>query len=377
MVASSDVVVVGGGIIGLAIARQAARAGLSVRLLEKGQPGRESSGAAAGMLGVHLESERIGPLDALALESRGLYADFARQVESESGIDPALTREGALLLAGPGEPAASLERRCALHRAAGLRVEHLGADDLRRLEPGLAPGVEGALFLPDEACVDNVLLVRGLHLAASRAGVRVHAGTPVSHLLVEDGRVVGVAAAAERFPASAVVIAAGAWSGGIDGPGSPALPTHPVRGQIVCFDPPEPAFRRILFREAFYLVRRRAGRVLAGSTMERVGFDARVTAAALASLTGAALALVPALGDAPFHSAWAGLRPATDDGLPAIGRGALPGLLYACGHLRNGILLAPVTARLVVALLRGQDPGMDLAPFSPLRFATAAGPRGR
>jgi glycine oxidase len=235
------------------------------------------------------------------------------------------------------------------------------------MEPSLHSDWREALYLPRDVTVDNVLLMRGLERSAGRAGARLQSGTPVVSLLVESGRVAGVMAAGGRLPAGAVVIAAGAWSGEIAGPGVPPLPSHPVRGQIVCFGP-APVPLHPLFTHGFYLVPRRDGRVLAGSTMERAGFDASVTGSGLACLSAKALALVPALGDAPFHSAWAGLRPATPDDLPAIGRAAVPGLLYACGHLRNGILLAPITARLVTRLLRDEDPGIDLAPFDPRRF---------
>ena len=147
------------------------------------------------------------------------------------------------------------------------------------------------------------------------------------------------------------------------------MPSAPVRGQIVCLGPAAIPGRP-LYSDDFYLVPRRDGRVLAGSTMERAGFDKRVTASAIAALTAAAFALVPGLRDASFHSAWAGLRPATGDDLPALGRGAAAGLLHACGHLRQGILLAPVTALVILRLLRGEDPGFDLAAFDPRRFGT-------
>ncbi len=382
-----DVLVVGGGIIGLAIAREAARAGLRVRLLEKGEIGREASSAAAGLLGPQLGAERPDPLLSLCLASRDLYPAFAREVADESGLDPALLDPGTLVVATGGGEAETLDRQCAFQRSIGLSAERVRGGELRRLEPSLSEDWVEGLYLPRDRSVDNVLLVQGLERAAERRGARLRRGARVDRLLVQDGRVVGVQAGPERLGAGAVVIAAGAWSGEIAGDGLAPVPSAPVRGQIVCLGPAAVPGRP-LHAGDFYLVPRRDGRVLAGSTMERAGFDRRVTAAAIATLTAAAIALVPALRDAPFHSAWAGLRPATGDDLPAIGRGAAPGLLYACGHLRQGVLLAPVTAVVILRLLQGEDPGFDLAAFDPRRFqdvvtggdrspAPAAGVRAR
>jgi glycine oxidase len=362
-----DVVVVGGGIIGCAIAREAARAGLRVRLLEKSVIGGEASGAAAGLLSPQAEADRLDPLFQLCLASRDLFPDFARQVAEESGLDPALSERGTLVVARRGAEAESLDRRAFFQRSLGLAAERLGGEALRRMEPALHPDWSEGLYLPRDFTVDNILLVRALALAAARLGARLLSGARAERLVVESGRVVGVESGGERVRGGAVVVAAGAWSAEIAGPGVGPLPSHPVRGQIVCFGPsPVPAHP--LFTHDCYLVPRRDGRVLAGSTMERAGFDKSVTGSGLAGLSASALALVPALSDAPFHSAWAGLRPATPDELPAIGRARTPGLLYACGHLRNGILLAPLTARVVTRLLADEDPGMDLSPFDPSRF---------
>jgi glycine oxidase len=366
----TDLLVVGGGIIGLSIAREAALSGLSVALFEKGQPGQEASGASAGMLAAQIEADHPDPLLSLGLESRALWSDFARAVQAESGIDPGLTGEGTLLIAEDRDSAAGLERRFAFQRSAGLEVSRLERDAAVGLEPSLAASrCELALHLPRDVSLDPVLFLRGLGRAAARAGAAIRAGAPAERLVVRSGRVVGIESNGERHEAATTVVASGAWAGGLRGEGIPPLPAHPVRGQIICFDPPRPPIRHCLSSEACYLVPRRDGRLLVGSTMERVGFDTRVTAGAIAALTSAAIDMVPSLGAAPFHSAWAGLRPATADELPAIGPAAIPGLLYACGHLRNGILLAPITARLITRLVRGEDPGLDLAPFDPRRFA--------
>ena len=375
MAESPDVLIVGGGIIGLSIARETARAGLTVRLLEKGEPGCEASGAAAGMLAPLVETDLAGPLRALGLESLDLYPALVGAVREESGIDPEVIEDGTLLLAGGGSQGVpDLDRHAGVLRALALPFERLGSADLRRLEPSLARGFTAGLLLPRDGSVDNVLLVRALHVAAARAGARIDAGTWATRLLVDRGRVTGVETAGGRLVAGSVVVAAGAWSGGLTGQGIPPLRTRPVRGQMVCLDAPGPPFRRILCSGEGYLVRRRDGRILAGSTLEEVGFDKSVTASGVAALLGAAVGMVPSLAAARVLAMWAGLRPATEDGLPAIGPGPAPGLFYACGHFRNGILLAPATARILSRLLRGEAPGTDLGPCDPLRLTSSSGP---
>lgn len=374
MTQSPDVIVIGGGIIGLSIAREAALSGLSTHLIEQGEPGCGSSSAAAGMLMPHIENIRSSPLQPLALESRRLYGEFTDRVMRESGLDPHLLNEGSVLLARSDEGDAAIDTRASHLRESGLRVERLTPEDLARLEPGLAAGLTGGLLLSDDASVDNVILVRALHRAALRAGARIESGVRVRRLHTDHGRIVGVESDSGRCPAGAVVVAAGAWSGNLHAEEMPTPPTHPVRGQIVCLQPDTSPIRRIISVGPIYLVRRHDGRILIGSTMERVGFDTTTTAEGIATLLRDGLALVPALRRATLHSAWAGLRPATEDGLPAIGPGALPGLLYATGHLRHGILLAPITARLIVRLLRGENIGWDLSPFDPCRLvSTPAG----
>jgi len=373
-----DVAVVGGGIIGLTIAREAAHAGLRVRLFERGRIGAEASGAAAGLLSPQAEAEPGDPLFLLGLASRDLYPDFVDRVTAESGLDPALSRRGTLVVAAPGAEALELDRRGTFLRSLDLPAERVEGDALRRIEPSIHPDLSEGLWLPRDLSVDNVVLLQGLRRSVERLGVVLQEGTKVDRLLIEKGRVVGLEAAGARVPAGDVVLAAGAWSGEIAGPGLPPLPAYPVRGQIVCFGP-APAPGLPLFGRDGYLVPRRDGRVLAGSTMERAGYDTSVTGEGLRRLCAMAMALVPDLARAPFHSAWAGLRPALPDGLPAIGRTAA-GLLCACGHLRNGILLAPITARIIARLVAGEDPGFDLSPYDPLRFVggerRAEEPRG-
>jgi glycine oxidase len=361
-----DVVIVGGGVIGLAIAREAAASGLSVQLLEKSDTGTEASGASAGMLAAQIEAHEAGPLLSLAVKSRDLYPAFLRDLEAETGLGVDLRTEGALVVGRDDGEMRTLEQEASVQQALGLPLAWLGPDELASCEPGLARELCGGFHLPREHSLDPVLLTRALRRSAEAKGAliashveatRIEAG-PVRAVLTADG---------ERYPAGAIVLAAGAWSSSLGGCGFTPPPSEPVRGQIVCFRAPGLLSHIVVGRDA-YLVPRGDGRVLVGSTMERAGFDRSVTALGLARLTSAALLLVPALAQAPLHGAWAGLRPGSPDGLPVIGRLG-DGVYAACGHLRQGVTLAPMTARLVAALVAGKDPEVDLTPFRPERFA--------
>ncbi|HYV17611.1 MAG TPA: glycine oxidase ThiO [Verrucomicrobiae bacterium] len=363
-----DVVVVGGGVIGLGIAREGARAGMSVCLLERGETGGEATGASAGMLAAQLEAHEAAPLRSLALRSRELYPDFVRQVEAEADLSVDLRREGAVVVALDEAGRSELGRQAKDQHRLGLEVETLSREELLRLEPAVCREAIGGIRLPHEHTLDPRLLAAALRRAAERAGAEIRTGAEVAELLAEHGVVRGVRTAdGHEVRAREVVVAAGAWSGALAVPGMTAPPSEPVRGQMLCFLAPG-LLRHVVASEDIYLVPRSDGRVLAGATMEKAGFDRRVTGAGLARLSAAALRLVPALADAVFHSAWAGLRPAAPDGLPAIGRAA-PGLVYACGHLRNGIVLAPITAVMVGRLLGGGSLDSAAAPFDPKRFA--------
>jgi glycine oxidase len=372
MTTSTAVLVIGGGAIGLAVARAAARAGMSVRLLERGAVGGEASGASAGMLAAQLESHAPATLQALSLRSRDLYPGFVQEIEAESGVAIDLQKAGAILVACDASSAAEIEATHRVQRRGGLPGELLDGRGLRQREAAITERAVRGLHLPLEWSLDPPRLIRALRIAAERAGVELLERREVRRIDVESGRIAGVTTAdGDRFATAQVVVAAGAWSGLLDGVAAP--PLEPVRGQIVCFDAPG-LLRHVVADGAVYLVPRGDGRILAGSTMERVGFDRRVTASGLAGLASAAIELVPPLGSAAFRTAWAGLRPGAPDGLPLIGAGEIEGLFYACGHLRHGIVLTPITAQIVERLLRGAEPGVALEPYSPRRFDGAGPP---
>jgi glycine oxidase len=368
---AQDVVVVGGGVIGLAIARDLAAAGMSVRLLEKSEPGSEASGASAGMLAAQIEAHEASPLLSLALASRDLYPAFLRALEEETGLGVDLRTEGALVVGRDAEERRTLEREAKAQQALGLGLAWLEPDALLRKEPVLSADLCGGFHLAQEHSLDPVRLTRALRRSAEAKGAVIAARTEVTFIEAGAGGPRAVLTAdGGRVAADAVVLAAGAWSSTVGGAGFTPPPAEPVRGQIVCFRAPGLLSHIVVGRNA-YLVPRGDGRIVVGSTMERAGFDRSVTAAGLARLTTEAIRLVPALADKPLYGAWAGLRPGSPDGLPILGRVA-DGVFVACGHLRQGVTLAPITARLITALVQGRDPGFDLTPFRPERFGAAA-----
>ncbi len=366
---ASDVIVVGGGIIGCAIAYALAKEGISVRLIERQEPGCEASRAAAGMLAPQSEvmHEPHGPFFELCRASLHLYPDFIAEIEEVTGLSIEYRREGALFLAfdfAEGEVlAAAYEKQ----KAIGLAIEDLTADEVREREPALSEAVQMALLLPEDHQVDNQKLMEALPLAAQRRGVEILTGQPVLGLMREKDRVVGVRTSHDVYTAACVINCAGAWAATVDPHRHPPLPVKPIRGQIVVLRTRAPLLEHVVHSANCYIVPRRDGRLLVGSTMEDVGYEKRVTADALLRLLSAARQVLPAIERSTFVEAWAGFRPDTPDHLPILGE-AEPGLLIATGHFRNGILLAPITARLIAELVTSGQASRDLTPFHPHRF---------
>jgi glycine oxidase len=363
-----DVLIVGGGVMGCSIALRLAQGGAKVTVLERAIPGAEASSAAGGILAPQMESHGPGPFLDLCLRSRGLYPAFARELLELSGIDVAYRECGLLRAAFTPEAAHPLEADAAWQKGLGLRAELLTGDEARKLEPNLSPRVVAALHLPDDHQVDNRLLTRALSMAAARAGAGFRTGY-VRGIAQEGGRAVGVDLDGETLRADAVVVAAGSWSGLVAGARVNPQVVRPARGQMVQLQTRLPVLSHVVFSDKGYVVPRADGRLLAGSTMELVGFEKQVTAEGLARILSMAIELCPALADAPVQEFWAGLRPYTEDHLPIIGRGPMDGLFLATGHFRNGILLTPITAKLVAQVVLGQAPSVDLRPFRYDRFA--------
>jgi glycine oxidase len=369
---SYDALIVGAGVIGLACAWRAARAGARVCVLEREYPAAGATGVAAGMLApVGEASWGEETLLSLNLDSLRRWPDFASELEADAGDQVGYAECGALHVALDRDESEALRRRHELHRRLGLESEWLRGSDCRRVEPGLATAVRGGVHARDEAAVDPRRLAGALLAALERRGVPVEAGAEVVaaerdagswHLTIADGR---------QIAAPIVVIASGAWSAADWLPVEAPLPVRPVKGEILTLrgDPDGPVCAGIVAGDRVYVVPRGDGRLIVGATVEEAGFDATVTAGGVHELLREAYRLLPEIAELELAETSAGLRPGTPDNAPLIGRAA-EGLIAATGHFRNGILQAPVTADSVAALLEGQEPPHDLDPFSPLRFSS-------
>jgi glycine oxidase len=312
------------------------------------------------------------PLLELGAASAALYPEFIGQLQSQTGIDSGYQRYGTLVVARDGDEAQALERELEVHRRLGLDVARLRPSEARRLEPALAPSIRLALEVRGDHAVDPRRLTEALAAAVQTAGAQLRSEVRVTELLSEDGHVRGVALQdGAEVQAEQVVVAAGAWAGELTGiPSEAVIPVHPVKGQVVRLHDPagHGLLTRVIRAGGSYLVPRADGRYVLGATMEERGFDTTVTAGAMFELLRDAAEVVPGISELVVDELMAGLRPATPDGLPAIGAGALPGLHWAVGHFRNGILLAPITAQIVVAELLGEDPPEVAAPVAASRW---------
>ena len=356
---TADVVVVGGGLVGLAVAAAAAARGASVCLITESRTG-EASAAGAGMLAPGAESDALqgDAVIRFAVAGRDLFPAYLAALRERTDIDVPLDRTGILELAIEHEP-----------RSHPAGSEWLDARALRTLEPTLAP-FPGALLHPYDGSVDNVVLLQAMRrLVRTYSRVTVVAGRARA-LDTSGARPRVILAGDEAVEGASVVVAGGAWVAQLGGLPRP-LPVRPVRGQMLSLG--ASGLSHVTYGGGGYLVPRTGGRTLVGATMEHVGYDNSTTAEARASLTAIAARLSPALGAAPLLSHWAGLRPVTPDALPILGHdSAAPGVLYACGHGRNGILLAPITGETIGAMAVGESPSFDLTPFSVDRFAQKA-----
>jgi glycine oxidase len=363
-----DVTVIGAGIIGLSVAWHLAREGASVTVLERGTVGCGASGAAAGMLAPLAEAKKPGAFVELGMASLRRYPDFIEALKEEAGLDPNCGGSGLLRVALDEAGAQALCTASEWQEAAGLRVEQLSSEEVRRLEPELTDKVVAAVLSRDEQQFDPVVLTNALAIACRHRGVDVREGCAVTGLKYDGSFIRAVQTMDGPIPCGKVVVAGGAWSEEIGRHLNVALPVFPVRGQIMALNMEPPTLRHTIYAHHGYLVPRGNGRIIVGATAEEAGFDCRPTAGGMAWLLETARSLVPKLSEASFDSVWAGLRPATPDGLPIIGR--LPGYenaYAATGHFRNGILLAPITGALVTDLiLKGEK--RDLQPFLPERF---------
>jgi glycine oxidase len=344
--------IVGGGIIGLAIAYELAKRGGQVSLFEQGEPGHGASWAGAGMLAPFTEAIEDAQLLALMLDSLERYPNFAASVSADSGIDPQLGLDGILDIAVDEKKFQELQKRTRVLDSLGRKYELLGARETLALEPVLCADVRGSLLVHAEGQIDNRRLGRALRRACERSGVAIRSNCAVLAIEADDRRVLGVRTSAGFAAAHIVINAAGAWASGLLVPNQIRMAAvMPVKGQMLSLEIPKGLMRHVTWADGVYFVPRSDGRLLVGATVEDAGFDVRVTAHGIAYLLNRALKAAPALRNFTISETWAGLRPGTRDGRPLIGRTELEGYYLATGHYRNGILLAPATAAIIADLL--------------------------
>lgn len=362
---TADVILVGGGVMGCASALALAEGGARVLVLERSVPGAEASSAAAGILGAQTEAREAGPFFELARMSRSRYPAWTEHLKRATGIDVGYRPCGVLRVTFEKTEREKLAREIEWQRGAGLELEELDAAGVGRLEPSVSAMACYGVHFAEDGRVDPPLLLKALHIAAAAAGARFQSGTYVRSVDVVDGQVRGVKLEdGTRIASAQVVLAAGSWSTLVEGvPLDPAA-VRPARGQIVELETSEPVLGRVVVGPACYLVPRDDGRLLVGSTLEFVGYRREVTALAVRNLLSAAIEIAPSLADAALNRTWSNFRPYTARGTPFIGPTEIAGLILATGHHRNGILLAPITAEIVRALVVGQKPPIDLAAFA-------------
>ena len=361
---SWDAIIIGAGIIGLSLAIELRKHGLSVLVIERGEPGREASSAAAGMI-VGSGSELPSSLQTLAAESARLYPEFAHEVEDESGMKVDLRQQGTILLSASANFPSG--------------AEMLSTDELQSLEPALFkssdtnPGLRPLSATHDrntcqaayirERSVDPRALVAAAIRSARHRGVDISSGNEVRSLITSGERVSGVQTDKTAYSAEIVANCAGAWAGSI----APKFPVQPVKGQMVAIVG-GPAMQHVVRADEIYLVPRSDGRIVIGSTLEDAGYNKQTEIDTIQRLLHSARELVPALAGAKIHEDWAGLRPATPDHLPVLGETSIRGYFVAGGHYRDGILLAPITAKVMTELILRKPASHDLSAFSPTRF---------
>ncbi len=375
MAQSSDVVIVGGGVIGLSIAYALAREGVPSTVLDRRELAREASWAGAGLIPPIAERTLANPNPIVEFRSWSarLYPDWTAGLREETGIDTGYRRTGGVDVAWTEREEQALRASAGQWRAEGIAYERLAPGDYGRVEPALNPDLEAVYYLPDRAQVRNPRLLQALTAAVSRRGVRLRPWHSVEGYGIQRGRVTSIRTSVGEIPCGMVVMAAGAWSGPLLESIGVHTPTPPLKGQIVLLKGEGPLIRRIVEHGKNYLVPRDDGRILVGATEQDAGFDTRPTLEASRSLLDEALRICPILENADVEATWAGLRPGSIDSRPYIGPAPdLENLIVATGHRRAGLQLAPATAEVVADLVLGRPSRLDLNAFRPGRLPTTS-----
>jgi len=386
-----DVLIIGGGLIGCSIALRLAQARLRVVVIERGEPGAEASSAAAGMIAPQGEATGFDQFFDLCQASRDLYPGFVAGVEDLAGTSVGYHREGALLLAADEGQQAELDHIYRAQSGHGLSIERLSPEEVHRRARGLSPQITGGLFVAGDHWVDNERLASAVAAAGRRAGVTFLTRTSVTRLVQREHRLVGAelstsdgseaahastpSSVAANISAGSFVLAAGCWSSELAASIGIDLPMQPCRGQMIEFEP-DPSDRKLplVVRAGHHYMVPHATRTLAGTTAEYAGFGKVVTGEGLRSILEGVGRIAPLVGGLRFRRAWAGLRPDTADHRPILGHGSISNLIFATGHFRNGILLAPITAQLISELILHGSSSVSLDPYGPGRFVAVPVP---
>jgi glycine oxidase len=369
----SDVVIIGGGIIGCSVALRLVQARLKVCVLDRGEPGAEASSAAAGMIAPQGEIAEPDAFFELCAASRDLYPSFVAEIEEISGQAVGYRRDGILLVAVSDEERNALDKIYQGQTAHGLQLEKLSAEAVRGRVAGLSSEIQSGLFVPGDHWVDNERLTRALVETCRRLGVEFCNGSGVTRINTRGGRVQSVQTGTSPGPgnieisAGHFVLAAGCWSRELAAPLGVSLPVEPCRGQMIEFE--SPTELPLAVRAGHhYLVPRSPHRIIAGTTSEYVGFEKAVTAEGLRTILEGLTRMAPLVKNLRFRRAWVGLRPDTPDHLPVLGYGELENLVFATGHFRHGIMLAPVTGKLISELILAGSSSVPIEAYRPLRF---------
>ncbi len=369
----SEVLIIGGGVIGLSIARSLHKKGLKeVTILERGVIGKEASFAAAGMLAPQAETNKIDDFFHLCNESNLLYPKFAEELLEETGVDIELDQSGTLYLAFHEGDVEEIRARYEWQKSAGLQVEHLTAQQVKQAEPFVSPDVLEGLFFPNDWQVENRKLLHALIKYAELNEIKIVENAEVKNLLIENGNALGAETSDRKYSSENVIIATGAWTSLIKAGEIPMPKVKPIRGQMMSFHTAKRLFQRVIYSPRGYIVPRKLGKILAGATVEDVGFDKSVTNDGIEYIRENALEISPSLGSLPLDENWAGLRPFAGNGLPILGSFPQCGKLFiATAHYRNGILLAPLTAEITANKIAEISNSKYLEIFGFQRFSMA------
>ena len=356
----SDVVIIGGGIIGMLTARELHNAGVDVLLIERGPLGGESSWAGGGIISPLYPWRYSHPVNQLAEISKTIYPQLAQQLQDESSVDPELITSGLLYTdLDEQQQAQSWAKEWSVDLQTVTDAQHI-----HQIEPEVNAAIDGGLWLPDIMQIRNPKLVKALKGSFESLGIQYQEFTPVTELVIEAGVIRGVKTAADSLQADRVIIASGAWSAGFI-KGSRNIEVEPVKGQMIMFRGEPGRVKRMVLSSGHYIIPRKDGRVLAGSTLERTGFDKTVTDEAMHELQRAAIDIIPVLAEMEIERQWAGLRPGTERGIPYIcSHPDIGGLYINAGHYRNGVVLGAASVRLMTEMVLGKKLSLDPAPYA-------------